>query len=87
MTNSINLFLGMTSGEVSYLAGNATTDSILRQRIYFTNFKPKLSHLATFSGHSNLIEGYGIARIMLSNGTKLAIQEALYSPRSKKSHS
>lgn len=36
--DSINLFLGMTSGEVSCLADSATTHTILRERHYFTNF-------------------------------------------------
>ena len=81
VTNSINLFLGMSSGEVSCLADSATTHTILRERHYFTNLIPKKAHLTTLSGSSNLIEGYGKARIMLSNGIILTIKEALYSPR------
>ena len=84
VTNSINLFLGMSSGEVSCLVDSATTHTILRERQYFTNLIPKKAHLTTLSGPSNLIEGYGKARIMLSNGTILTIKEALYSPRSQK---
>ena len=80
VTNSINLFLGMSSGEVSCLADSATTHTILRERHYFTNLIPKKAPLTTLSGPSNLIEGYGKARIMLSNGTILTINEALYSP-------
>ncbi|KAM1007746.1 hypothetical protein ACFX2A_004365 [Malus domestica] len=72
----------MTSGKVSCLADSATTHTVLRERIYFTNFVPKNAPLTTLSGPSNLIEGYGQARIMLSNGTILTIAEALYSPRS-----
>ncbi|KAM2544624.1 hypothetical protein TB1_016290 [Malus domestica] len=72
----------MTSEKVSCLADSATTHTVLRERIYFTNFVPKNAHLTTLSGPSNLIEGYGKARIMLSNGTILTIVEALYSPRS-----
>ncbi|KAM1358219.1 hypothetical protein FF2_044719 [Malus domestica] len=72
----------MTSGKVSCLADSATTDTVLRERIYFTYFVPKNAPLTTLSGPSNLIEGYGNARIMLSNGTILTIAEALYSPRS-----
>ena len=77
VTNSINLFLGMSSGEVSCLADSATTHTILRERYYFTNLIPKKAHLTTLSGSSNLK-----ARIMLSNDTILTIKEALYSPRS-----
>ncbi|TQD93896.1 hypothetical protein C1H46_020510 [Malus baccata] len=82
VTNSINLFLGMSSGELSCLADSTTTHTILRERHYFTNFIPKKTHLTTLSSSSNLIEGYGKARIMLSNGTILTIMEVLYSPRS-----
>ncbi|KAM2631168.1 hypothetical protein TB1_029953 [Malus domestica] len=72
----------MSSGEVSCLADSATTHTILREWHYFTNFVPKKAPLTTFSGSSNLIEGYGNARIMLSNGTVLTIKEAFYYPRS-----
>ena len=73
VTNSINLFQGMSSGEVSCLVDSATTHTILRERHYFTNLIPKKAHLTTLSGPSNLIEGYRKARIMLSNGTILTI--------------
>ena len=74
------LFLGMTSGKVTWLADSATTHTVLCERIYFTNSIPNNAHLTTFLGPSNLIEGYGKVRIMLSNGTILTIDEALYSP-------
>ena len=70
----------MTSWKVSCLADSATTHTVLREGIYFTNFIPKNAPLTTLSGTSNLIEGYGKAHIMLSNGTSLTIAEALYSP-------
>ncbi|KAM3000763.1 hypothetical protein FF2_037132 [Malus domestica] len=79
-TNSINLFLGRSSGEVSCLADNAITHTILREQHYFTNLIPKKAHLTTLLGPSNLIEGYKKARIMLSNGKILTIKEALYYP-------
>ncbi|KAM1724091.1 hypothetical protein PS2_021969 [Malus domestica] len=72
----------MISGEVSCLADNATMNTILREKHYFTNFVPKNAPLTTLSGLSNLIEGYGKTRIMLSNGIELTIKEALYSPHS-----
>ena len=71
----------MTSGKVSCLADSATTHTVLRERIYFTNFIPKNAPLTTLLGPSNLIEGYGKTRIMLSNGIILTIDETLYSPR------
>ena len=67
----------MTSGEVSCMIDSATTHTILREHIYFTNFVPKNAPLTTLSGSSNLIERYGKARIMLSSGTILTIDEAL----------
>ncbi|KAM1380873.1 hypothetical protein ACFX2I_022552 [Malus domestica] len=70
----------ITSGEVSYLADSATMHTILLERIYFTNFIPNNAPLTTLSGPSNLIKGYGKARVMLSNGTILTIVEAFYSP-------
>ncbi|KAM1770621.1 hypothetical protein ACFXTH_045506 [Malus domestica] len=70
----------MTSGKVSCLAYSATTHTVLHERIYFTNFIHKNTHLTTFPGSSYLIEGYGKAHIMLSNGTILTIDETLYSP-------
>ena len=74
----------MTSGEVSCFADSATTHTVLHERIYFTNFIPKNALLTTLSGPSNLIDRYGKAHIMLSNGTILTIAEALYSPRSER---
>ncbi|KAM2804855.1 hypothetical protein COP1_045682 [Malus domestica] len=74
----------MTSGEVSCLVDSATTHTILHDRSYFTNFIPKNAPLTTFSGPSNLIEGYSKTHIMLSNGTILTIDKALYSPRSER---
>ena len=79
VTDSINLFQGMTSGEVICLANTATTHTILRKKHYFTNFVSKNAPVIAFSGSSNLIEGYEKACIMLSNGTELTIKEALYS--------
>ncbi|KAM1696926.1 hypothetical protein ACFX13_031798 [Malus domestica] len=72
----------MTRGEVSCLADSATTHTILHECIYFTNFIPKNAPLTTLSDPSNLIERYGKTPIILSTGTILTIDEALYSPRS-----
>ncbi|KAM1647012.1 hypothetical protein ACFX14_008652 [Malus domestica] len=60
---------GMTSVEVSCLANSATTHTVLRECIYFTNFIPKNAPMTTLSGLFNLIEGYGKARIMLLKDT------------------
>ena len=82
VTDSINLFLGMTNEKVSCLADNATMYAhILHERHYVTNFVPKNALLTTLAGSSNLIKGYEKACLMLSNDTELTIKEALYSPR------
>ena len=75
VTNSINLFLGMTSDEASCLADSATTHTIFREQHYFTKFIPKNAHLTTLLGSSNLIKGYRKTRIMFFNGTELIILE------------
>ena len=74
----------MTCGEVCCLADSATTHTILRDRKYFSNLLPIHTSVTTISGQSNLIEGHGKAQFMLSNGTKFTINEALYSPRSRR---
>ena len=74
----------MSCGEVCCLADSATTHTILRDRIYFSNFVPTHTSVTTISGESNLIEGHGMAHFMLSNGTEFTIKEALYSPRSRR---
>ncbi|KAM1763928.1 hypothetical protein ACFX11_003226 [Malus domestica] len=74
----------MTNEKVSCLADSVTTHTVLCECIYFTNFIPKNAPLTTLSGPSNLIEGYGKTRIMLSNGTILTISEALYSSHSRR---
>ena len=58
--------------------------TVLCEHIYFTNFIPKNAHLTTISGPSNLIEGYGKARIMFSNCAVLTIEDAFYSPHSRR---
>ena len=74
----------MTSGKVSCLADSATPHTVLRERIYMTNFIPKNAPLTTLSGSSNLIKRHGKTHIMLSNDTILTIDKALYSPRSER---
>lgn len=74
----------MHCGEVICLADSASTHTILQERKYFTNFIPIKTSVKTISGESNLVEGHGKARIMLSNDTELVINEALYSPRSRR---
>ena len=73
----------MSCGEVCCLADSATTHTILKDKIYFSNLSPIHTSVTTVDGPSKTkIEGYGKAHFMLSNGTEFTINEALYSPRS-----
>ena len=42
------------------------------------------ANVTTISGTTTLIEGYGKAQIILPNGTKLVINDALYSSKSRR---
>ncbi|KAL4626478.1 hypothetical protein ACB092_05G099100 [Castanea dentata] len=48
-------------------------------------FDNLIANVNTISGSSNLIEGSGRAIIMLPKGTKLCIDDALYSSKSSRS--
>ena len=60
------------------LADYATMHTILRDKRYsleLTLIKPNVS---TISGTTNLVEDFGRANIMLPNGTRFHINDALY---------
>ncbi|KAJ9540031.1 hypothetical protein OSB04_026537 [Centaurea solstitialis] len=75
---------GMHCGAVDCLVDSGSTHTILKNKCYFINFTPKVTSLSTISGTSTLVEGFGKAQFMLSNGTVLTISEALYSPKSRR---
>ena len=62
-----------------------TTHTILRERKYFSNLILTNAHVSTISRTSDLIEGSGRANIMLPNGTRFRINDALYSSKSTRS--
>ena len=62
----------------------ATTHMILRDKKYFSDFTLAQSNVHTISGSINLIKGYGKATIILPKGTKLQIEDALYSNKSSR---
>ena len=74
----------MHCGAVDCLVDSGSTHTILKNKCYFINFTPKVTSLSTISGTSTLVEGFGKAQFMLTNGTILTISEALYSPRSSR---
>ena len=73
----------MNEGDVC-LADCVTTHTILREKKYFFNLITTNTSVSTISGTSNLIEGSGRANIVLPNGTRLHINDALYSSKSKR---
>ena len=76
--------MSAVDGKDLCLADSATTHTILRDSKYFVSLKLFEGNLTTISGTSNLVEGSGRAIIMLPNGTKLQINDALYSTRSRR---
>lgn len=64
MTDSINLSLGMSYGEISCLVDSVTTHTTLHEHEYFTKFIPTLTHMTTILGPSNLIEGHGTTMVL-----------------------
>ena len=50
----------------------------------FSNLVSNCTSLTTISGPSNLIEGYGMAYFLLSNGSGFIIKETVFSPHSER---
>ena len=71
----------MDDGDVC-LADYATTHTILRDKRYFLSLTLTSGNVCTISGTSNLIGGSRRANIMLPKGTRLHINDALYSSKS-----
>jgi hypothetical protein len=71
-------------GEDFCLANNATTHTILKDKKYFQQLILSKAKVNTISGSSNLIEGSGRANIILPKGTKICIDDALYSSKSRR---
>ena len=71
----------MNDGDI-YLINCTTTHTILRGKKYFLNLIVTNVSVSTISGTSDLIEGFGRANIILPNGTRFHINDALYSSKS-----
>ncbi|WZZ32928.1 hypothetical protein YC2023_016329 [Brassica napus] len=63
---------------------SGTTHTILKHRKYFSELKPTNITVNTISGPADLIEGIGKDHFTLPNGTKFSINNALFSPNSKR---
>ena len=74
----------MSSVGNACLADCVTTHTILRDKKYFSNFTLAQSNVHTISGPVNLIKGSSKATIILPKGTKLQIEDALYSNKSSR---
>ena len=57
--------------------------TILCDKKYFSNISLVKSNLNTISGLVDFIQGSGIATIILPSGTKIHINDVLYSAKSK----
>ena len=66
------------------LLDSGTTHTILKHKEYFSELTMVKADVTTISGTTKLIEGYGKAQIILPNGTKLVINDALYSSKSRR---
>ena len=74
----------MVNNEDGCLVDNATMHTILWNKKYFHNLILAKANVTTIYGYANLFEGSGRANIMLPNGTKLQINDALDSNRSNR---
>ena len=70
----------MNEGDVC-LVDCATTHTILRDKRYFLELTLTNVNVSIISGTINLIKGSGRANIMLPNGTRFHINDALYSSK------
>jgi hypothetical protein len=74
----------MTSIRDECLVESETTNTILKNKKYFSQLSHAETHVNTISGISSLIEGSGRTYILLPEGTKLIINYTLYSSKSRK---
>jgi GAG-pre-integrase domain len=69
----------MTSIRDECLVDSETTNTILKSKKYFSQLSPAETYVNIISSISNLIESSGRAYILLTKGTKLIINDVLYS--------
>nr|ACY01924.1 hypothetical protein [Beta vulgaris] len=78
----------MNSSEVGTkeqcLLDSGTTHTILKNKEYFSKLTIFQANVSTIFGTAKLIEGSGKACIIFPNGTKLIINDALYSSKSRR---
>ena len=84
MDPSFALVKHTTHNEDTCLVDCATTHTILRDKIYFSDLTLVKSNVNTISVPIDLIQGSGRATIILPNGTKIHINDALYLAKSNR---
>ena len=84
MDPSSELINYMSSVGDACLADYATTHTILRDKKYFSNFTLVQYNVHTILGPVHLIKGSDKSTIILPKGTKLQIEDALYSNKSSR---
>ncbi|CAN1337690.1 hypothetical protein LINPERPRIM_LOCUS37706 [Linum perenne] len=79
---SIN-FIGnnINNGDMCII-DSASTHTILKDKKYFTYLVMREANVSTIFGSTNLIEGSRRANVFLHGGTKMHIEDALYSTKS-----
>ncbi|CAN1348792.1 hypothetical protein LINPERPRIM_LOCUS41579 [Linum perenne] len=79
---SIN-FIGnnINNGDMCII-DSASTHTILKDKKYFTYLVMREANVSTISGSTNLIEDTGRANVLLHGGTKMHIEDTLYSTKS-----
>ena len=79
----VTKYLGSTQGEEDIcLVDSATSHTILKSKTYFSHLKLGTKSVNIIYGSANLIEGSGRATFSLPEGTKLIINNALFSSKS-----
>jgi hypothetical protein len=74
----------MISIRDEYLVDSGIINTILKNKKYCSQLSPVETHVNIIYGISNLIEGSGRTCILLQEGTKLIINDALYSSKSRR---
>ena len=83
--SKIHVLFGLKMNENDVcLEDCATTHTILRDKRYFLELTLIKANVSTISSTTNLVEGFGRANIMLPNGTRFHINDALYSSKSRR---
>ena len=81
---NIHLINNDNNNEDICLADSATTHTILKDKKYFSYLVLQEANVSTISGSIKLIEGSGRATLLLHGGTKIYIDDALYSSKSQR---